>query len=115
MITATVTGNVGKQPESRTTKNGKLMTSFSIASTRKQEGREPITTWVDVVCFEEQADAVIQSLNKGDRAVVTGKLDLEKYQKKDGTEGQSLRIIADEVSISLRFPKRERAAAAEGW
>lgn len=108
MITATVTGNVGKAPELKTTASGKAMASFSIASTQKREGKEPVTTWVDVVCFDEQADVVSQSVNKGDRLVVSGRVQLEKFTRKDGTEGQSLRMIADEVSVSLRFPKRER-------
>ena len=63
MITATITGNVGKTPELRMAKSGKQMANFSIASTEKKEGA---TTWVDVVCFDEQADVVSQSVQKGD-------------------------------------------------
>jgi single-strand DNA-binding protein len=111
MITATVTGNVGKAPELKTTAAGKAMASFSIASTQKREGKEPATTWVDVVCFDEQADVVAQSVQKGDRLVVSGRMQMEKFTRKDGTEGQALRMVADEVSVSLRFPKRDRHEA----
>lgn len=111
MITATVTGNVGKAPELKTTANGKVMASFSVASTQKREGKEPQTTWVDVTCFDEQADVVSQSVQKGDRVVVSGRIQLEKFTRKDGTEGASLRMLADEVGISLRFPKRDREEA----
>lgn len=112
MITATVTGNVGKSPEFKTTASGKAMAVFSVASTQKREGKEPQTTWVDVTCFDEQADVVSQHLRKGERVVVSGRMQMDKFTRKDGTEGQSLRMVADEVSISLRFPKREQQEMA---
>jgi single-strand DNA-binding protein len=84
------------------------MANFSIASTEKKEGA---TTWVDVVCFDEQADVVSQSVQKGDRVVVTGRLALETYEKKDGSQGSSLRLVADEVGKSLRWPARQTVAA----
>lgn len=115
MITATVTGNLGKQPELKVTRSGKNMCSFSVASTYKKEGQEGQTTWVDVVCFDEQADMVSQTLQKGDRVVVTGRLSLETYQKKDGSQGTSLRLMADEVGRSLRWTgKRQTVGAGEG-
>jgi len=80
------------------------MANFSVASTEKKEGA---TTWIDVICFDEQADVVSQSVQKGDRVVVTGRLALETYEKKDGTQGSSLRLVADEVGKSLRWPKRQ--------
>ncbi|MEB3209524.1 MAG: single-stranded DNA-binding protein [Synechococcus sp.] len=112
MITATISGNVGRAPELKATASGKQMATFSVASTVKgKEGYEPKTTWVEVVCFDEQADVVSQRLQKGDRAVVTGRMGLETFQKKDGTQGFSLRLVADEVGLSLRWPKREKVAA----
>jgi len=45
---------------------------------------------------------------------VTGLLELEKFQRKDGTEGSALRMIADEVAISLRWGKRDTVAAGAG-
>jgi single-strand DNA-binding protein len=69
---------------------------------------------VDVVCFDEQADMVSQSLQKGDRVVVTGRLALENYQKKDGTPGSSLRLVADEVGKSLRWSGKGRQTVSAG-
>ena len=108
MISATITGNVGKVNELRATRSGKQMISFSVASTYKKEGTEPQTTWVDVVCFDEQADMVATTLHKGERVVVTGRLGLETYEKKDGSQGSSLRLMADEVGVSLRWPSKNR-------
>lgn len=115
MISATISGNVGKVQEPRTTRSGKPMVSFSVASTYKpKDGGEGQTTWVDVVCFDEQADTVAQTLKKGDRVVVTGRLALETYTKKDGTPGSSLRLMADEVGKSLRWAPKGREAVAAG-
>jgi len=111
MISATVTGNVGKQPELKTSRSGKPLISFSVASTYKPKVGEPTTTWVDVVCFDEQAEQVAERVNKGDRVCVTGRLELEKFQRKDGTEGSALRMVADEVGLSLRWGRGDRVTA----
>ena len=63
------------------------------------------------MCFDEQADVVSQNVHKGDRLVVTGRLGLETYEKKDGSQGFSLRLVADEVGKSLRWPKRQAVGA----
>ena len=115
MITATITGNVGKRPELRTTASGKPATNFGVASTYKPKDGESSTTWVDVALFDEAAVEACERLEKGERVVVTGRMELENYTRKDGTEGQSLRLMADEVAISVRFPKRQPAEAGQPW
>jgi single-stranded DNA-binding protein len=42
-------------------------------------------------------------VRKGDTVLVTGRLETEEYNKKDGTKGKSTRLIADEVGYSLRW------------
>lgn len=107
MITATVTGNVGRKPEIKDTRSGKKMCTFSVASTMTREGKDPETTWLDVVCFDELATGVGAQLDKGMRVVLTGNLSMETYQRKDGGEGTSLRMVANEVALTLRT-RRER-------
>jgi single-stranded DNA-binding protein len=46
--------------------------------------------------------------------VVTGRLALENYQKKDGTPGSSLRLVADEVGKSLRWSGKGRQTVSAG-
>jgi single-strand DNA-binding protein len=107
MITATVTGNVGRKPELKDTRTGKKMCTFSVASTSHREGKEPETTWLDVVCFDELATGVGAQLDKGMRVVLSGQLSLETFQRKDGGEGTALRMVANEVGLTLRS-RRER-------
>ena len=109
MIHAEVVGNVGQAPELKESKGGKQMCRFSVASTKKIEGREPVTSWVNVLCFDEQAAMVSEKVAKGDRVMVTGRLEVEKYEK-DGQERTSVTILADDVGISLKWPKRQPGA-----
>lgn len=113
MIQCVIDGNVGKEPELKDTKGGTPMCRFSVASTKKQEGREPVTTWVNVLCFKEMASLVAEKVQKGDRVLVTGKLEQEQYTDKDGNARSSLTLLADDVGVSLRWPKRQGAAKAE--
>jgi len=114
MISAIITGNVGRQPELKTTRSGKPMATFSVASTYKGKDQpEGQTTWVEVVCFDEQADVVVQGLHKGDRVVVTGRLALETYTKNDGTPGSSVRVVADEVAASMRWAGKRQTVPAD--
>lgn len=105
MIKAEIFGNVGQAPELKQTKGGKDMCRFSVASTKKVEGREPVTSWVNVLCFDEMAALVAEKVGKGDRVMVTGRLEVEKYEK-DGVERTSVTVMADDVGISLKWPKR---------
>ncbi len=119
MIRAEVVGNVGQKPELRDTKGGKQMCRFSVASTKKVEGREPVTSWVSVLCFDEQAVLVSEKVGVGDRVLVTGRLEVEKYEK-DGVERTSVTLVADDVGLSLKWPKRARgeqtaSAGEEDW
>lgn len=113
MIRAEVVGNVGKQPELKETKGGKAMCRFSVASTKKVEGKEPVTSWVNVLTFDEQAQQVAERVGQGDRVMVTGRLEIEQYTDKDGNARTSVTILADDVGISLRWPKRAGAAKSE--
>ena len=118
MIRAEVFGNVGGDPELKKTKGGDDMVRFTVASTKKQEGRDPVTSWVTVLAFKEQASMVAEKVQKGDRVVVTGTLTVDKYEK-DGVERTAVTVLADEVGLSLRWPKRgdahEPKQAEEAW
>jgi single-strand DNA-binding protein len=114
MIRAEVVGNVGKQPELKQTKAGKSMVRFSVASTKKQEGKEPVTSWINVLAFDEMADVIAEKVSQGDRVLVTGRLEVEKWTNKEGVEQTTVNLLADDCGVSLRFPKRGERAAGKG-
>jgi single-strand DNA-binding protein len=106
MNTITVSGNVGRDPELKYSASGTAVVKFSVADTTgKDENKK--TVWHDVVVFKEQAENVAASVKKGSRVIVTGRLDKSDYTGKDGVKKQRVEIIADDVSISLRWAAHE--------
>mgnify|MGYP006298007831 CR=1 FL=1 len=113
MIRATVTGNLGRDPELKDTRTGKKMATFSVASTTKREGRDPETTWLDVVCFDRLAEDVAGNFRKGSKVLLTGDLTLEVFQRKDGGDGTALRMVAHDVGLCVRSQQERDEGAQE--
>jgi len=106
MNTITVSGNVGRDPELKYSASGTAVVKFSVADTTGKDDNKK-TVWHDVVVFKEQAENVAASVRKGSRVIVTGRLDKSEYIGKDGVKKQRVEIIADDVSISLRWAAHE--------
>lgn len=102
MNTITISGNVGRDPELKYSASGTAVVKFSVADTTGKDDNKK-TVWHDVVVFKEQAEHVAASVKKGSRVIVTGRLDKSEYTGKDGVKKQRVEVIADDVSISLRW------------
>lgn len=102
MNTITISGNVGRDPELKYSASGTAVVKFSVADTTGKDDNKK-TVWHDVVVFKEQAEHVAASVKKGSRVIVTGRLDKSDYTGKDGVKKQRVEVIADDVSISLRW------------
>lgn len=102
MNTITISGNVGRDPELKYSASGTAVVKFSVADTTGKDDNKK-TVWHDVVVFKEQAEHVAASVKKGSRVIVTGRLDKSEYTGKDGAKKQRVEVIADDVSISLRW------------
>jgi single stranded DNA-binding protein len=94
MIHTTVTGNLGKDAETRQVGDDSV-TSFSIASNEKVKG-EKITTWVRASIWGKRGSALAQYLTSGTKVCIVGTASLRSYQGKDGASQTSLevRVIA---------------------
>ena len=90
-------GNCGRDPDVR-----ERMTSFSLAV---YQGKEKITMWLMVKCFDMRVDA-----SKGQKVRVEGRLYFETYQAKDGTQKSVWGIVADTVEPVEREEKQQRPA-----
>jgi len=90
---ATVIGNLGRDPEIRTTKSGKKVASFSVAS-ETGWGDKKETQWHKIVTFDEKLiDNVIEPYaTKGTKVMVQGELKYRQYDK-DGTTVYVTEII----------------------
>lgn len=104
--TVTVTGNITRDPELKYTNSGKAVVSFGIAVNRRYqvngEWQEQVS-FMNVTAWEKLGENIAASLTKGARVVVTGRLEVREYDKKDGSKGTSVEITADEVGASLRW------------
>lgn len=101
-------GNLTRDPELRFVASGQATASFGLAVNRvwtdrvSQERREQ-TSFFDVVCWGTLAENVAASLQKGDRAVVTGRLEQRTWETQEGERRSKVEVVADEVSPSLRW------------
>lgn len=115
---ATITGNVGGDPELRYTPQGVAVASFGVAFTpRVKQGNDWVDgdpTWFNVSAWRGLGENVAEGVRKGDRVTVTGTVQLRKYQRQDGGEGQSLDLNADDVALSLKFrnPRTGQSASS---
>jgi single-strand DNA-binding protein len=99
----TITGNLTREPEIRFNDQGMQITKFAVATTRKLKSGDEQTSFYDVVSFGRTAENIANSLNKGSRVLVSGRLEVRNYEKQDGTRGTAVEVVAEEVGASLRF------------
>jgi single-strand DNA-binding protein len=112
----TITGNLTDDPELKFTPNGAAVTNFRVAVTaRVRDGetwRDGDTSYFRINCWRDLATHVGDSLSKGDRAVIIGRLKSRSWETPEGERRSVVEVEADEVAPSLRWAvaKPERAA-----
>jgi len=121
--TVTVVGNVTRDPELRFTSSGQAVASFGLAVNRRWQNRnnewEESTSFLDVTCWAQMAENVAESVPKGARIIVTGRLDQRSWETQDGDKRSKVEIVADEIGPSLRWAtaqvvKNERREGGDG-
>src|SRR5205085_10614662 len=106
--TVTIVGNLTRDPEIRYTAGGAAKASFGMAVSRRWQNRqtnewEEQTSFFNVVCWREMAENVSESLGKGSRVVVTGRLEQRSWETENGEKRSVVEIVADDVGPSLRW------------
>jgi len=106
--TVTVAGNITRDPELRFTPSGTAVASFGLAWNRKYQNRqtgqqEEQVSFFDVTCWSQLAENVSESLTKGTRVVVYGRLEQRSWETQEGDKRSKVEIIADEVAPSLKW------------
>ncbi|MCP4243183.1 MAG: single-stranded DNA-binding protein [bacterium] len=93
-------GNLGADPEVRTTPSGTTVANLRIATNeRVKQGDEWVdhSEWHRVACFGKTAENVGKYLTKGRQVYIEGKIRTRKWQDKDGADRWSTEIIADRI------------------
>lgn len=85
-----IIGNLGRDPEVRSTASGQPVADFSVATTRKwrdRDGnRQEQTEWHNVVCWGKQAEIAGQYLRKGKQVFIEGRLQTRSWDDKNSGE-----------------------------
>ena len=120
----TLVGNVTRDPELRFTPNGQATASFGLAVNRRWQNRqtqewEEATSFFDVVCWREMAENVSETLTRGARVIVTGRLEQRSWETAEGDKRSKVEVVADELGPSLRWAtaqvvKNERRGPGDG-
>jgi single-strand DNA-binding protein len=108
-------GNLTRDPEVRYTPNGSAVASFAIAVNRKykqgEETKEEVS-YIDIVVFGKQAENCGQYLNKGDAALIEGRLQQRRWDDKDtGQKRSKVEVAAQSVTF---MPKRQSSGGGSG-
>ena len=103
----TIVGNLVEDPELRFTQSGIAVTNLRVAVTQRiqQDGewRDGDTSFLKVNVWRGQAEHLADSLTKGDRVMVTGRLRQRSWETPEGDKRSVTEIEADEVGASLKW------------
>jgi single-strand DNA-binding protein len=117
--TITLIGNLTRDPEIRFTSTGRAVASFGIAVGRRYQVNgewQEQTSYFNVTAWGQLGENAAATLGKGNRVVVTGRLEQREYTNREGEKRTAIDVIADELGPSLRWATAtiERNPRAEG-
>ena len=105
----TVIGNITGDPELRFTPSGAAVANFTVASTPRQfdrqsnEWKDGETLFMRCSVWRDAAENVAESLQRGTRVIVSGRLKSRSYETKEGEKRTVIEMEVDEVGPSLRY------------
>jgi len=97
---AVITGNVTRDPELRYTPSGAAVCGFGVAtnhSIKKDDQWTDIPTFHNIVVWGKQAEYISNTVKKGMKVSLSGRIDNRQYDAKDGTKKYISEIVADTV------------------
>jgi single-strand DNA-binding protein len=103
----TLVGNLVEDPELRFTASGVAMARIRIAVNRRYRDRneewQEETSFFGGTCWRDVAENVSESLSKGDRVFITGRLEQRSWETNEGEKRSVVEVRIDEVGPSLRW------------
>ena len=92
-------GNMGRDPELRSTPSGTHVTTFTMATNRKYKGKDgelqDETQWHNIVVWGNQAEFVANYLKKGSRIFVEGRLTHRSWEDQNGQKRYITEVVAE--------------------
>ena len=104
-------GNLTDDPELRHTEAGIARAMFRVAVSGR---REQEASFFTVVVWRDQAEHAVESLAKGSRVVVVGRLQQRAWTAEDGSARSTVEVVAEELGPSLRWATATTTRATRG-
>jgi len=105
--TVTIIGNLTRDPELRFTQGGIALCEFGLAWNLRKQNGEDEAMFFNVTCWRTLAENVAESLGKGARVIVTGRLNWRSWESEAGEKRNAIDIQAEEVGPSLQWASAE--------
>jgi len=108
--TVTLVGNLTRDPELRYTASGLGVVGVGLAVNHRRQVNgewQEETSFFNITAFGDLGENVAASLNKGNRVLVTGRLQQRSYETKEGEKRSVVEVIADEIGPSLRWAQAQ--------
>ncbi|MDD2731993.1 MAG: single-stranded DNA-binding protein [Candidatus Pacebacteria bacterium] len=101
-------GRLTQNPEIRTTANGQMVSSFSIATNRiwvdsNTKERQERTEYHNIVLWRKLAEIASQYLTKGSLVLIEGKIQTRSWQDQNGNKRYKTEIIADNIQLGPKL------------
>ncbi|MFH1863130.1 MAG: single-stranded DNA-binding protein [bacterium] len=107
-------GNLGRDPELRSTPSGTNVTTFSMATSRKYKGKDgelqEETQWHNIVVWGPQAEFIATYLKKGSRLFVEGRLTHRSWEDQSGQKKYTTEVVAENFVPLDAAPEGARGA-----
>lgn len=124
--TLNITGNLVDDPELRFTPSGSAVANFKIASTprtfdrQSNEWKDGETLFLRCAVWKDAAENVAESLTKGMRVIVEGRLKSRSYETKEGEKRTVIELEVDEIGPSLKYStakvnRTQRSGTGQGF
>jgi single-strand DNA-binding protein len=107
---ASFAGNLTDDPEVRYTGGGIARAMFRVAVSGRRDGEASFFT---VVVWRDQTEHAAESLVKGSRVVVVGRLQRRSLTAEDGSARSTVEVVAEELGPSLRWATTTRATTSQ--
>lgn len=118
--TMTVVGNLTRDPELKFVKgSGQAFARFSVADnyswpSKNGGDRESKVSYIDCIVWGAIAENIVESLGKGDRVIVVGRIDQQSWETEDGERRNKLELDVDAIGPDLRFATAEVSKVSSG-
>jgi single-strand DNA-binding protein len=119
-VVVTIVGNITQDPELRFTPSGAAVASFTVASSTRvldkqtNEWKDGDTLFMRCSVWRQYAENVAESLQRGMRVIVTGRLKQRSYETREGEKRTVVEMEVDDVGPALRFATAKVTKASRG-